>query len=361
MSQARGEFIAKCRRCRASALFRGFRKSPDCQETYVEERGTIFVVRGTSVCQSTGPKRSQTTAYRASPRSSKVKLGPVCGIGWLAEPHEKGKETKGGSIARTTWQQPSRLNEANSLSPSLFPSPFTLSLSLSFPPSLPLHPSAPFIPSFSPSQPLFLPLAPSRTLAASSSLGAAPHRPKSILERRRGRGNDGHAKEKDVIQITDQPGFPLISSVSGERPPARRGRSRAAGKQPSSSSTSQLGHSRAGRSKARLVSMCHAQRSPGSQGRAPGSLEIGIANTAWRAFSRGGTAEGYVWRVAGDNQGSGRGGGCPQKGKFADESSKSREPVNGTSNGDIREDFGQPRLSARKGEFSSQMSNARTL
>lgn len=30
-----------------------------------------------------------------------------------------------------------------------------------------------------------------------------------------------------------------------------------------------------------------------------------------------------------------------QKGKFVDESSKSREPVNGTSNGDIREDFGK--------------------
>lgn len=77
-----------------------------------------------------------------------MKLGAVCGIGWVAEPHEKGKEPKGGSIARTTWQEPSRLNEANSLS--LSP-PF---LQPYIPPFLP---SAPFIPPFSPSQPPFLP------------------------------------------------------------------------------------------------------------------------------------------------------------------------------------------------------------
>lgn len=64
--------------------------------------------------------------------------------GGVAEPHEKDKETKGGSIARTTWQEPSRLNEANSLSLALY-----LSLSSFL--------RAPFIPSFSPSQPPFLP------------------------------------------------------------------------------------------------------------------------------------------------------------------------------------------------------------
>lgn len=74
-----------------------------------------------------------------------MKLGAVCGIGWVVEPHEKGKETKGGSIARTTWQEPSRLNEANSFSLSLsrllflcLPSrrpfyPVILSLAASFP------------------------------------------------------------------------------------------------------------------------------------------------------------------------------------------------------------------------------------
>lgn len=74
-----------------------------------------------------------------------MKLGAVCGIGWVVEPHEKGKETKGGSIARTTWQELSRLNEANSLplSPSLSVSPssflppllsrHSLSLAASFP------------------------------------------------------------------------------------------------------------------------------------------------------------------------------------------------------------------------------------
>lgn len=76
-----------------------------------------------------------------------MKLGAVCGIGWVAGPHEKGKETKSGSIARTTWQEPSRLNEANSLPLSLY---FSLSLS-------PFLPAAPFIPSFSPSQPPCLP------------------------------------------------------------------------------------------------------------------------------------------------------------------------------------------------------------
>lgn len=149
---------------------------------------------------------------------------------------KRAREPKGRSIVRTTWQQPSRLNEADSLSLLLS---FTPSLSLShslfsflsvLPPLLSRH-----------SLPRSLPLAPSRTLAASSSLGAAPHRPKSILERRRERGNDGRTKEKDVIQITDQPGFPLISSVSGGHPPARRGRSRArlvSSSLPSSSATS---------------------------------------------------------------------------------------------------------------------------
>lgn len=123
-----------------------------------------------------------------------MKLGAVCGIGWVVEPHEKGKETKGGSIARTTWQEPSRLNEANSLS--LSPLSLTLLLSSSSP-SIPLTPRSPFLsfPSCRPFYPVILslveksllsyPLAPSRTLAVSSSLGAAPHRPKSILERRR--------------------------------------------------------------------------------------------------------------------------------------------------------------------------------
>lgn len=48
-----------------------------------------------------------------------MKLGAVCGIAGAAGPHEKDKETKRGSIARTTWQEPPRLNEANPLSLSL--------------------------------------------------------------------------------------------------------------------------------------------------------------------------------------------------------------------------------------------------
>lgn len=136
-----------------------------------------------------------------------MKLGAVCGIGWVAGPHEKGKETKSGSIARTTWQEPSRLNEANSL-------PLFLSLSLSsFPPPLLSRHSLP-------RSLLAYPLARSRTLAVLSSLGAAPHRPKSILGRRRERGDDACVKEKDVIQITDQPSFPLISSVCIGRAPS---------------------------------------------------------------------------------------------------------------------------------------------
>lgn len=127
--------------------------------------------------------------------------------GGAAGPHEKDKETKRGSIARTTWQKPPRLNEANPLSLS-----FPLSLSVFLPMPSPYPVILPLAGSF--------PLTRSRTLAVLSSLGAAPHRPKSILGRRRERGNDGCVKEKDVIQITDQPSFPLISSVCIGRVPS---------------------------------------------------------------------------------------------------------------------------------------------
>lgn len=73
-----------------------------------------------------------------------MKLGAVCGIAGAAGPYEKDKETKRGSIARTTWQEPPRLNEANPLSLS-----FPLSLFLPMPPLIPL---------FSPSQAPFLSL-----------------------------------------------------------------------------------------------------------------------------------------------------------------------------------------------------------
>lgn len=189
-----------------------FPKSTDCQKTRnVKVRETIYAVRvtfarGLRVLSARVPTN---IAYNISERSSKVKLGAVCGIrpGGGTRTKRVREAGEGVSIARTTWQGPSRLNEANSR-----PFPFHSSPSRSV--FLVL-----FLPSFRPFYPVILLSLAAAVPTLSLQVELTPcrahwarpraHRPKSILGRRRELGNDDRAKEKDAIQITDRPGLSL--------------------------------------------------------------------------------------------------------------------------------------------------------
>lgn len=144
-----------------------------------------------------------------------MKLGAVCGIGRVAEPpHEKDEGTRGGRIARTTWQDPSRLNEANSLSPFHIPS-LPLSLFL---------PSAPFIPSFSPSAASVPTLSLKVVFSPCRAHWARPRTDRN----RFWKDEEGRTERKMRYKITGPAGLPSdLLSVSGGHPPSRdRGRSR---------------------------------------------------------------------------------------------------------------------------------------
>lgn len=301
----------------------------------MEEREAIFVVRVTFARQVRVLSVLLDEAYGSSipERSSKVKLGTVCGVGWLAEPHEKGKRAKGGSIARTTWQQPSRLNEANSLSLSLS------SPSLSFPPSLPSSPS------FRPFYPVILSLAASVPASRFKSnsrrveLAGRGPAPTKIDFGKTKRARERWPREGERCDTDYGPaGLPSDLLCIG-RAPSCPTREVARGKQ-DFSFLHQLPRScLRRRSKARLVPCAmHSDRLARKDARQD-RPKLGSPMRHSARACEGGTAEGCVGAIIKGPPGR----VWPQKGKFADESSKSRELVNGTSNGDIREDFGKPR------------------
>lgn len=135
-----------------------FPKSTDCQKNEERESTRNDLRRPSNFCPSLrvlSARVPTNIAYNISERSSKVKLGAVCGIrpGGGTRTKRVREAGEGVSIARTTWQGPSRLNEANSVFSPFIHLPLALSSSFSS-----FLPSVPFIPSFSyPSQPSCLP------------------------------------------------------------------------------------------------------------------------------------------------------------------------------------------------------------